>query len=104
MKNADPRDPDLPLRAAAVSYDAGDAAAGRGPRVVARGQGALALEIIRRARENGVPIHESRQLAEALNRFELEQAIPPSLYFAIAEVLAWAYRLEVASAPSTPHA
>ena len=39
-------------------------------------------------------IHESPELAAALMQFELDQQIPPALYVAIAEVLAWAYRLE----------
>ena len=57
-------------------------------------RGAIAEEIIRRARDSGVPIHESPELAAALMQFELDQQIPPALYVAIAEVLAWAYRLE----------
>jgi flagellar biosynthesis protein len=62
--------------------------------VVAKGGGAIAEEILRRARESGVPIHESRELVAALMQFELDQQIPPALYVAIAEVLAWAYQLQ----------
>jgi len=87
-----------PLRAAALSYAAADAQAGRAPRLVAKGQNILAEEILRRARASGVPIHESALLAEALTRFEVDQAIPPALYVAVAEVLAWAYRLETTAA------
>lgn len=83
-----------PLRAAALAYTGEDRQAGRAPRVVAKGQSLLAEEIVRRARENGVPIHESAVLADALTRFEVDQAIPPALYVAVAEVLAWVYRLE----------
>jgi flagellar biosynthesis protein len=90
-----------PLRAAALSYDAADAQAGCAPRLVARGQNLLAEQILRRARDSGVPIHQSALLAEALTRFEVDQAIPPSLYVAVAEVLAWAYRLETAAATGT---
>jgi flagellar biosynthesis protein len=78
-------------QAAALRYEAG---ADNAPRVVAKGRGAIAEEIIRRARDSGVPIHESPELAAALMQFELDQQIPPALYVAIAEVLAWAYRLE----------
>jgi len=78
-------------QAAALRYEAG---ADNAPRVVAKGRGASAEEIIRRARDSGVPIHESPELAAALMQFELDQQIPPALYVAIAEVLAWAYRLE----------
>jgi flagellar biosynthesis protein len=78
-------------QAAALRYEAG---ADRAPRVVAKGAGAIAEEILRRARESGVPIHESRELVAALMPFELDQQIPPALYVAIAEVLAWAYQLQ----------
>jgi len=91
-----------PRRAAALSYDATDAAKGRAPRVVAKGQGEVAEQIIRRARESGVPIHESAELAAALSRFDLEQSIPAALYVAVAEVLAWAYRLEADACSSRP--
>jgi flagellar biosynthesis protein len=86
-------------QAAALQYEAGS---DRAPRVVAKGQGALADEIVRRARENGVPIHESRELTAALMQFDLDQQIPAALYVAVAEVLAWAYGLEsdAAAAPA----
>jgi flagellar biosynthesis protein len=90
---------DVPPRAAALRYEAG---ADRAPRVVAKGQGAVAQEIIRRARESGVAIQESPELTAALMQFEVDQQIPPALYIAVAEVLAWAYGLE--SAPNPPEA
>jgi len=98
MARSGPNPDEARPRAAALRYEAGT---DRAPRVVAKGQGALAEEIIRRARESGVPIHESRELAAALMQFELDQQIPPALYVAIAEVLAWAYRLDAESAHST---
>jgi flagellar biosynthesis protein len=82
---------DATPRAAALRYDAD---ADRAPRIVAKGQGVLAEEIIRRARESGVPIHESRELSDVLTKFEVDQQIPPALYVVVAEVLAWAYQLE----------
>jgi flagellar biosynthesis protein len=87
-------------RAAALRYEAGS---DRAPRVVAKGQGLIAEEIIRRARESGVPIHESPELAAALMQFELDQQIPPTLYAAIAEVLAWAYQLETDACSNRPN-
>ena len=86
---------DVPQRAAALRYEAGP---DRAPRVVAKGQGPLAEQIIRRARESGVPIHESPELSAALMQFEVDQQIPPALYIAVAEVLAWAYGLETEGA------
>jgi flagellar biosynthesis protein len=91
---------ETPPRAAALRYDAG---ADRAPRVVAKGQGAVAEEIIRRARQNGVPIHESRELVAALLQFDLDQHVAPALYVAVAEVLAWAYGLEAEAPPSARH-
>jgi len=88
-----PAPPSQP-QAAALRYVAG---ADGAPRVTAKGRGEVASEIIRRARESGVPINESPELAAALMQFEVDQQIPPALYTAIAEVLAWAYRLDAQS-------
>jgi flagellar biosynthesis protein len=76
--------------AVALAYRDGDAA----PRVVAKGRGLLAEEIIRRAREAGVYVHESPELVGLLMQVDLDRHIPPALYLAIAELLAWLYRTE----------
>lgn len=88
----DPADP--ARRAVALAYGEQDAAGGLAPRVVASGRALTADAIIARAREAGIPVHESRELVTALMGFDLDQRIPPALYVAVAEVLAWAYRLE----------
>lgn len=85
--------------AAAIAYDGADAKQRQAPRVVAKGHGLVAEEIIERARAAGVAIHESRELAALLTQVDLDQHIPPALYVAVAEVLAWVYRLEGRSAP-----
>jgi flagellar biosynthesis protein len=64
------------------------------PRVVAKGRGLIAQAIIERARQNGVFVHESEDLVGLLMQVELDQQIPPQLYLAVAELLAWLYRLE----------
>jgi flagellar biosynthesis protein len=85
------RTPDAPKRAVALRYDpARDAA----PRVLAVGQGAVADEILRRAREAGVAVTEDEALAAVLSKLDVGQAIPPELYVVVAEVLAYVYRLE----------
>ena len=66
----------------------------RAPRVVARGQGITAEEIIARARAAGIYVHESPQLVALLMHVDLDAHIPEQLYTAVAEVLAWLYRLE----------
>jgi flagellar biosynthesis protein len=90
------------MRAVALSYGERDAVAGLAPRVVATGQAAVAQAIIERARAAGVPVHESRELVAALMHFDLDERIPPALYVAVAEVLAWVYRLERALDTGAP--
>lgn len=63
------------------------------PRVVAKGRGALAERIIAIARQHGVPVHQDADLVEVLARLELGATIPPELYEAVAEVLAYLYRM-----------
>lgn len=77
-------------RAAALKYDQ---ARNMAPRVVARGKGLIAEQIIRVARENNVPLHEDRNLVNVLEAMELESEIPDELYRAVAEVLVFIYRL-----------
>lgn len=76
--------------AVALTYDAGACA----PRVLAKGRGLIAEEIIKRAAEAGVYVHQSRELVGLLMQVELDDEIPPQLYVAVAELLAWLYRLD----------
>jgi flagellar biosynthesis protein FlhB len=65
------------------------------PRVVARGQGHLALRIKGRAQDHGVPIVEAPPLARALYKAcEVDQEIPFRLFNAVAKVLAFVHRLK----------
>jgi flagellar biosynthesis protein len=82
--------PDGQQLAVALAYSAGKAA----PQVVAKGRGLLAEAIIARAKEAGVYVHESPELVSLLMQVDLDQHIPPELYFAVAELLAWIYHLE----------
>jgi flagellar biosynthesis protein FlhB len=67
---------------------------GRAPKLVAKGKGAVAERIRELAREAGVPIVPSPPLARALHKLVREGAeIPASLFHAVAEVLAYVYRL-----------
>jgi len=76
--------------AVALTYAQTDAA----PRVVAKGKGIIAEQIIARAQDSGVYVHESPELVSLLMQIDLDQRIPPQLYVAVAELLAWIYRLE----------
>ncbi|MEQ1882894.1 MAG: EscU/YscU/HrcU family type III secretion system export apparatus switch protein [Burkholderiales bacterium] len=64
------------------------------PQVVAKGSGMLAEAIIARAREAGVYVHESPELVKLLMQVDMDQSIPPQLYLAVAELLAWIYAVE----------
>lgn len=76
--------------AVALKYAPGDSA----PTVVAKGRGLIADEIIARAKEHGVFVHESPELVTLLSQVNLDDHIPPALYVAVAELLAWLYKLE----------
>jgi flagellar biosynthesis protein len=54
----------------------------------------MAQEIIAKAREHGVFVHESTELVALLMGVDLDREIPPALYLAVAELLAWIYRVE----------
>jgi len=83
--------PAAPLQSAvALAYQTTDSA----PRVVAKGRGLVAEQIIARAREHDVFVHESKELVALLMEVELDDRIPPALYRAVAELLAWLYRIE----------
>jgi flagellar biosynthesis protein len=82
---------DKPMkRVAALKYDQ---AKNMAPRVVAKGKGQVAEQIIQVARANNVPLHEDKNLANILEALELESQIPAELYRAVAEVLVFIYRL-----------
>ena len=81
--------------AVALKYDSANMIA---PQVVAKGRGFIALKIIALAQESGVPRVENRGLARSLFKMvEVAKSIPPSLYRAVAEVLAYIYRLRSAA-------
>lgn len=77
-------------RVVALGYDR---AKDEAPKVMATGQGPLAEQILKLARENGVPIKEDPVLATALATLDLEQTIPPELYAVVAEVLIYVWRV-----------
>ena len=77
-------------KAAALKYDQ---AKNMAPRVVAKGKGHIAEQIIQVARESDVPLLEDRNLVNVLEALELESEIPAELYRAVAEVLVFIYRI-----------
>lgn len=93
-----PPDKDDVSLAVALAYAQGSSA----PKVVAKGRGLIAEEIIRRAQEHGVYVHQSPELVALLSQVDLDAHIPPQLYVAVAELLAWLYRVEQGSEEPPP--
>ena len=77
-------------KAVALKYDEKK---DRAPRVIAKGKGNTAEKIIDIAKDNNVPLYENKNLVQILETLDLETEIPPELYHAVAEVLAFIYRL-----------
>jgi flagellar biosynthesis protein len=84
--------PKPPLRAVALRYTPGQDEA---PRLTAKGRGPVAEKILALARQHGVPIRQDPNLVQVLARLDLEQQIPPDVYRAVAEILAFVYRLSL---------
>jgi flagellar biosynthetic protein FlhB len=78
--------------AVALKYESGSMAA---PVVVAKGRRLVAQKIRDLAQRHGIPIVEDPPLARALyKQVEIGRAIPETLYRAVAEILAYVYRLQ----------
>ena len=78
-------------KAVAIKYNP---AKGQAPIIVAKGQGEIAQVILNKAQEHGVPVTQNPPVAEVLNQLKLGEEIPPELYKAVAEILAFVYLLE----------
>lgn len=85
-----PKPPEKRRQAVAVRYKADEDNA---PRVIAKGQGVLAERILEIARAEGIHIQEDPDLVGLLAKLDIDTAIPEELYKAVAEVLAFVYRL-----------
>ncbi|MBT3347859.1 MAG: flagellar biosynthesis protein FlhB [Thiotrichales bacterium] len=75
--------------AVALRYEEGVGA----PKVTAKGKGIIAEQIMEIARENDIPLYEEPELVELLSAVELDQEIPETLYIAVAEIIAFVYRI-----------
>lgn len=76
-------------KAVAIRYDQAKDGA---PKVVGKGAGELAEQILALAKKHDIPIHENADLAEVLSRLTLYEEIPPATYVLVAEILAFIYR------------
>lgn len=86
-----------PQRGLAIALDQ-DAAASAGPRVVAKGRGKLAEQILAIAFERGVKVRSDADLAEILEAVELDSEVPLVALAAVAEILSYVYRANTAAA------
>ncbi|WP_373975204.1 EscU/YscU/HrcU family type III secretion system export apparatus switch protein [Chitinibacter sp. SCUT-21] len=85
-------------QAIALAYQDGSAA----PKVVAKGKGLVAERIIEKAKEAGIFVHDSPEMVALLMQVDLDSQIPPQLYRAVAELLAFIYMLERGGEVSSP--
>ena len=86
--------------AVAMRYDEKEMSA---PQVISKGADLLAMKIRDIAKEHSIPVVQSPMLARALYAHaEIDQPIPASLYTAVAQVLAYVYRLKAALRGEAP--
>jgi flagellar biosynthesis protein len=83
-------EPPKQRKAAALRYEPGEPA----PRVTASGAGIIADQIVAAAREAGIPVRSDAALAEALAALDIGADVPEALWVAVAQTLAWAYKLD----------
>ncbi|MFC1541620.1 EscU/YscU/HrcU family type III secretion system export apparatus switch protein [Candidatus Latescibacterota bacterium] len=76
--------------AAALRYKTGS---NNAPVLVAKGMGTIAEKIIAAAKDAGVPIYEDPDLLALLMTLNINETIPPEMYLAVAEVLAFIYKV-----------
>jgi flagellar biosynthesis protein len=63
------------------------------PKITAKGQGWVAEKIISMAEKQNIPIKKDKDLMLLLEKIDVGQEIPESLYKIVAELLAWVYHL-----------
>ena len=77
-------------RAVALKYNIEE---DRAPKVVAKGKGLMAERIIEVAQEHNIPLREDKELAQVLEALDLDTEIPTELFRAVAEVMAFIYKM-----------
>ncbi len=87
-------------KAVALAYEINSAA----PRITGQGEGFVADAILAKAKEMGIPTRSEPELVEFLMQLKLNELVPPKLYAAVAEVLAWAYELDGKVIPNPENA
>jgi flagellar biosynthesis protein len=101
IRRGTPPHDDDPPRAVALQYQRQRDPA---PKIVAKGEGDLALKILELAREHGIAIKEDPDLAQLLSAAELETQIPVEAFVAVAEILSFIYRAKAQGPTAQPPA
>ena len=74
---------------------------GEATRVIAKGYGDLAEQVIAEARRHGIYVHDSPELVGLLMGLDLDKRVPDRLYDVVAELLAWVAEMDARTAPSS---
>jgi len=77
-------------KAAALRYDTKKENA---PRLIAKGEGKTAENIIKIAELHNLPIKKDEDLIELLSKVEIDKEVPDALYKAVAEVFSFVYKI-----------
>ena len=80
-------------QAVALKYDVSQDTA---PRVIAKGKGHVAEHILEAAQKSSIPVYQNKTLVNMLMALDIDREIPPELYKAIAEVMAYVYKMDKA--------
>lgn len=99
LKTEPETDPNVPQQAVALKYDMERDTA---PKVVAKGRGHVAENILAAAQKNAVPVYQNKTLVNMLMALEIDREIPPELYRTIAEVMAYVYRIDKKAKKNPP--
>ena len=81
---------DIIQKAVALKYDILKDSA---PKIIAKGKGETASNIIKIAKENNIPIKKDEDLIELLSQIDIDKEIPDSMYKAVAEIFSFIYDL-----------
>jgi flagellar biosynthesis protein len=73
----------------ALKYDKAKQAA---PKILAKGQGDVAVRILETAKLHGIPLYNDPELVDILSQLDVGLEIEPDLYQAVAEVLIFIYK------------
>ncbi|MFN8389010.1 MAG: EscU/YscU/HrcU family type III secretion system export apparatus switch protein [Bdellovibrionota bacterium] len=87
-----PGEPKKRQKAVALQYAEGD----RAPKIVATGAGEIARRILALAEEHNIPVKRDDALVDILSKLDLGYEIPEETYRAVAEILAFLYRTDLA--------